>query len=92
MANRSFVGRMIPNKKIDDLIRIGRELADLEPRLSSGLNRFAGYHARFVGALTRARNGDPSWVTKVREDSCHTVWMELHEDLVATLGLERGPG
>jgi len=23
-------------------------------------------------------------------DSCHTVWMELHEDLLATLGLERG--
>ena len=22
-------------------------------------------------------------------DSCHTVWMELHEDLLATLGLKR---
>jgi hypothetical protein len=23
-------------------------------------------------------------------DSYHTVWFELHEDLLATLGLERG--
>ncbi|HEY5783503.1 MAG TPA: transcriptional regulator [Microlunatus sp.] len=75
---------------IDDLTRIGEELADLEPRLTSGLSRFAGYHARFVGALARVQNGDPSWVTRVREDSCHTVWMELHEDLLATLGLQRG--
>lgn len=77
---------------IEELTRIGTELADLEPRLAAGLSRFAGYHARFTGALTRVRNGDPSWVTRVREDSCHTVWMELHEDLIATLGLERGLG
>ncbi|HEY5978447.1 MAG TPA: transcriptional regulator [Microlunatus sp.] len=76
---------------IDDLTRIGEELAELEPRLTSGLSRFAGYHARFAQALIRVRDGDPSWVTTIREDSCHTVWMELHEDLIATLGLRRGP-
>ncbi len=75
---------------IDDLTRIGGDLARLEPRLTARLSRFAGYHARFAGALTRVQNGDPSWVARVREDSCHTVWMELHEDLMATLGLRRG--
>ena len=75
---------------IDDLTRVGDDLAQLEPRLTATLSRFAGYHARFTGALTRGRNGDPSWVARVREDSCHTVWMELHEDLMATLGLRRG--
>jgi hypothetical protein len=25
-------------------------------------------------------------------DSCHVVWMELHEDLLGTLGLPRGEG
>jgi hypothetical protein len=75
---------------IDDLTRIGQDLSRLEPRLTARLSRFAGYHARYAGALARVREGDTSWVTKVREDSCHTVWMELHEDLVATLGLERG--
>jgi hypothetical protein len=29
-------------------------------------------------------------VARPRADSCHTVWMELHEDLLATLRLERG--
>ena len=75
---------------IDDLTRIGDDLEELEPRLTSKLSRFAGYHARYTGALARVREGDTSWVTRVREDSCHTVWMELHEDLVATLGLQRG--
>jgi hypothetical protein len=28
----------------------------------------------------------------VGEDSCHLVWIQLHEDLLATLGLERGDG
>jgi hypothetical protein len=77
---------------IDELTRIAEELADLEPRLTARLSRFTGYHARFAGALGRVRDGDPSWVTRVREDSCHTAWMELHEDLIATLGLERGAG
>jgi hypothetical protein len=71
------------DRVIDDLTRIGDDLAELEPRLTSRLRRFAG-------ALTRVRNGDASWVARVREDSCHTVWMELHEDLMATLGVQRG--
>jgi len=75
---------------IDDLTRIGDDLDELEPRLTARLSRFAEYHARFTGALTRVRDGDDSWVTRIREDSCHTVWMELHEDLIATLGLQRG--
>jgi hypothetical protein len=28
-------------------------------------------------------------VTGVGIDSCHSVWMELHEDLLATLGMQR---
>ena len=75
---------------IDGLARIGDDLDELEPRLTAKLTRFAGYHARFTGALARVRDGDDSWVTRIREDSCHTVWMELHEDLMATLGLPRG--
>jgi hypothetical protein len=69
---------------LDDLTRVGHQLG-----LMIGL---AGYDDRFSGALARVRAGDPSWVTRVREDSCHTVWMQLHEDLLATLGLERGTG
>ena len=34
--------------------------------------------------------GERAWVAQPRIDSCHTVWMELHDDLLATLGLKRG--
>lgn len=77
---------------LGDLDDLRAALGELEPRLTARLDRFAGYHDRFSRALDRVHGGDPSWVTRVREDSCHTVWMELHEDLLASLGLERTTG
>jgi hypothetical protein len=65
-----------------------RALADLEERLTAHLARFAGYHRRFTGALTMSAE-EPAWITGTDRDSCHRVWFELHEDLIATLGLTR---
>jgi hypothetical protein len=62
--------------------------ASIEHGLTGQLERFRGYHDRFVAALTRARS-DPDWITGVDRDSAHRVWFELHEDLIATLGLSR---
>jgi hypothetical protein len=73
-----------------ELATLGDELTGVGPRLSATLTRFRGYDTRYASALTRALNGDPAWVTRPRVDSCHTVWMELHEDLLATLGIARG--
>jgi len=36
------------------------------------------------------QGGDGEWFTKPTVDSYHTVWFELHENLLATLGIERG--
>lgn len=63
-------------------------LARVEERLISHLHRFAGYHHRFTTALTKAGD-EPAWITGTDRDSCHRVWFELHEDLIATLGLVR---
>jgi hypothetical protein len=63
-------------------------LAGVEARLTSHLDRFAGYHHRFTSALTKAGH-EPAWITGTDRDSCHRVWFELHEDLIATLGLAR---
>ncbi|WP_027501382.1 hypothetical protein [Rhodococcus sp. UNC363MFTsu5.1] len=63
-------------------------LAGLEDRLTAHLERFSGYHRRFTDALLNART-EASWITGTDRDSCHAVWFELHEDLVATLGLTR---
>jgi hypothetical protein len=49
-----------------------------------------GYAERYSAALERVDRGERAWVAQPRIDSCHTVWMELHDDLLATLGLKRG--
>ncbi|NAZ78297.1 hypothetical protein GTQ99_23235 [Kineococcus sp. T13] len=63
-------------------------LAGVEHRLTAHLERFTGYHRRFAAALARA-GAEPAWITGTDRDSCHRVWFELHEDLIATLGLTR---
>lgn len=63
-------------------------LAGLEARLTRHLARFTGYHERFAAALNQAST-EPAWITGTDRDSCHRVWFELHEDLIATLGLTR---
>lgn len=73
---------------LDDLTLAANELAGLEQRLIAHLSRFAGYHARFNTAVTRAAT-DTTWVTATDRDSAHRVWFELHEDLLATLGRSR---
>lgn len=73
------------------------QLADLHTRvepicgdLSDALRRYRGYGSRLAVALQRLRAGDGDWFTKPMIPSYHTVWFEMHEDLLSTLGLERG--
>jgi len=58
-------------------------------RLGSLLERFARYGPRLSQAVDRVEAGDFDWFTKPLLDSYHTVWFELHEDLLSTLGKER---
>jgi DNA-binding MarR family transcriptional regulator len=57
--------------------------------LAEALGRFGGYGPRLSGALAKVQGGDPDWFTRPTIDSYHTVWFELHENLLATLGIER---
>ena len=68
---------------IDDAVQPGCQ------RLASALSRFGYYNGRFAAARLRVHNGDHDWFTKPLIDSYHTVWFELHENLLATLNLER---
>lgn len=61
----------------------------LEERLTGSLPRFGGYSRRLMDALEHARR-DMAWFTATDCDSFHRVWFELHEDLIATLGIQRG--
>jgi hypothetical protein len=75
---------------LGELASYGRRLAPVCAELTNALDRFAGYDERYASALRRAEAGQWVWVDRTGIDSCHTVWIELHEDLIATLGLERG--
>jgi hypothetical protein len=74
---------------IDRLEAVHPEVVTLVTTMSARLDRFEGYEARFTHALTRVRANDIDWLTKPVIDSYHTVWFELHEDLLATLGRSR---
>ncbi|MDR6556495.1 hypothetical protein J2809_000837 [Arthrobacter pascens] len=63
-------------------------LRDLEIRLTAVLPRFSGYAKRLEQAMTHAA-ADPAWLAATDRDSFHRIWFELHEDLIATLGIRR---
>lgn len=58
-------------------------------RLGASLERFDGYGSRLTAAHERIIGGETEWLTRPTIDSYHTVWFELHEDLLATLGRRR---
>ncbi|RZU16035.1 hypothetical protein EV645_3579 [Kribbella rubisoli] len=74
---------------LHELKAIDTALAPIAARLTSVLPRFQGYDTRFSTALERATAGETAWVDRSDVDSCHRVWFELHEDLIATLNLKR---
>jgi hypothetical protein len=57
--------------------------------LGAALDRFAGYGPRLAAARQKVEAGETEFFTKPLIDSYHTVWFELHEDLLVTLGIER---
>jgi len=51
--------------------------------------RLARYADRFRAAINAVRAGDHSYVAKPITDSYHTVWFELHEELIQLTGRDR---
>jgi len=51
--------------------------------------RLARYLIRLDLAVQRIGEGDHAWVARPIMDSYHTVWFELHEDLIGLCGLSR---
>lgn len=72
------------------LASVGTTLTALGAELADRLGRFDGYADRYTSALGRVDRGERRWVDAPEVDSCHTVWVQLHEDLLSTLGLPRG--
>lgn len=75
---------------IDELAALHARVHPICDELGSLLARFGLYGPRLASAVERVRLGEIDWFTKPMIPSYHTVWFELHEDLLATLGIERG--
>lgn len=75
---------------IGRLRALGDEVRPICAELTTVLARFGSYGPRFAAAIERVEAGESDWFTKPTIDSFHTVWFELHENLLATLGIERG--
>ena len=59
-----------------------RRMAAVQPRL-------AGYRPRLQEALDKFDDGESNWLASPLMDSYHTVWMQLHQELILLLGLTR---
>ena len=71
------------------LANLSVALRGVEERLVIVLQRFGGYADRFATALAQVDRGRRRYVDEPGLDSAHTVWFQLHEDLLATLNLSR---
>jgi hypothetical protein len=77
---------------LDELAAVDETAQAICADLAAVLERFGPYGPRLAAARARVGAGDGRWFASPALDSYHTVWFELHEDLLLTLGLERGDG
>jgi hypothetical protein len=74
---------------VADLARLHRRVEPLCDDLAGALERYRPYRPRLARAIRKVEAGDRDWFAKPLLPSYHTVWFELHEDLLTTLGLDR---
>lgn len=89
----------LPNDHTDQAYdaTVVQELADFHERfrpslasISEKLPRFGRYAARLDRALSRVQGGDAGAFARPMYDSYHDIWMELHNDVVLSIGRPRG--
>jgi hypothetical protein len=73
----------------DRLSSIDDRAGPLVSGVARVIDRFGTYRSRLRAARRQVEEGEHAWLTSPRIDSYHTVWMQLHEDLLLALGKER---
>lgn len=76
-------------KIIDRLGQIHERVEPILQTLAQRIARFGHYLEKLEAALEKAEDGDKQWVSDANLDSYHTVWFELHEDILRVLGRAR---
>jgi hypothetical protein len=94
----SVRGELVPNDHGDQEYdsRIIDRLGDLHARAESALGKLASalprmriYRDKLASALEKAEDGAIAWVSDAKIESYHTLWFELHEDLLRLMQRER---
>lgn len=76
-------------KVVDRLRELDDRVGPLLRRLARVLPGCGEHRDRLRYALARLDEGERAWFVSPRCDSYHTVWMQLHEELLVALGLPR---
>lgn len=74
---------------LGELIELHEGVGPWVTGLAEGLRRLERYRHRLDDALRRAVSGDGRFVAGPMLDSYHTVWFEMHEDLIRLAGRTR---
>lgn len=91
-------GERVPNdhsdadydrRVIDRLGDVHERVEGVLARLASYCPRLARYTDRLQAALERAEDGEIDYVSAPKIDSYHTIWFDLHEDLLRIQGRAR---
>ena len=88
MLHNDHSDRAYDDEVLARLVAVHDEVAPVCHDLAQRLHRFGHYGPRLTSALRRAQQGELELVTDSL-DSYHTVWFQLHEDLLVTLGINR---
>ena len=75
---------------LDQLAKLDSEADPVLDVLAGLVPRLGVHRRRLAEALARASAGETDYVSGVRVASYHTVWFELHEDLLRLLGPHAG--
>lgn len=74
---------------VDGLVRLHDEVTPVLAAMSDVVGRLGPYARRLTEAQTAVQAGDSRRFTGVMCGSYHDIWMELHEDLILTQGIDR---
>ena len=68
---------------------VHHRVAPIVDAAAAQLPRLRRYSAKLQAALDNVHAGETAWLSRPLIDSYHTVWFELHEELIVAAGLTR---
>jgi hypothetical protein len=71
------------------LDRVHQRVVPIIAAAAVHLPRLSRYSAKLQAALDKVHAGETVWLSRPIIDSYHTVWFELHEELILAAGLTR---